>query len=52
MDEDTCIGCSDCGERCPVETISFDDDTAVVDSYICIENFPASPPPLVTADHA
>ena len=36
VDEDTCIGCGDCQERCPVDAISLNDDLAEVDPGICI----------------
>jgi len=36
IDEETCIGCSDCEERCPVAAIQLKDDIAAVDKDICI----------------
>jgi NAD-dependent dihydropyrimidine dehydrogenase PreA subunit len=36
VDKDSCIGCGDCEERCPMEAIHMSDDIAVVDPGICI----------------
>lgn len=36
VDEDACIGCGDCVERCPVASITLDEDVAIVDSFNCI----------------
>jgi len=34
--EESCTGCGDCVERCPVEAISLKDDVAFVDQDVCI----------------
>ena len=36
VDEDTCVGCGDCVERCQIDAITLDDDTAHVDAASCI----------------
>jgi NAD-dependent dihydropyrimidine dehydrogenase PreA subunit len=36
VDTDTCVGCGDCENQCPVSAISLDGDVAIVDSKICI----------------
>jgi NAD-dependent dihydropyrimidine dehydrogenase PreA subunit len=36
VDEDTCVVCGTCEERCPVDAISLDDDAARVDADKCI----------------
>lgn len=36
IDEESCIGCGDCEERCPADAISLKDDIAVVDENVCL----------------
>ncbi|MBW1861108.1 MAG: 4Fe-4S binding protein [Deltaproteobacteria bacterium] len=35
-DEDVCIGCGECLERCPVDAVKMEDDVPVVDEDWCI----------------
>ena len=36
IDEDACIGCEECVEKCPVDAIAMEDDLAVVDRDKCL----------------
>jgi heterodisulfide reductase subunit A-like polyferredoxin len=36
IDEETCIGCEDCVERCPFTALSVPEDIAVVDLNRCV----------------
>ena len=37
IDKDTCTGCEQCVDTCPVEAISMDGDVAVVDANECVD---------------
>ena len=36
VDKDSCIGCGDCTDRCPVQAIRLENDIAEVDAEVCI----------------
>jgi MinD superfamily P-loop ATPase len=36
VDEEECIGCGTCVERCNIEAVQLKDDKAVIDSDMCI----------------
>ena len=35
VDADTCTGCAECVEACPLEAIEIEDEIAVVDEDTC-----------------
>jgi Fe-S-cluster-containing hydrogenase component 2 len=35
IDQETCTGCGECVDACPVEAIEIKDDKAVVDEEAC-----------------
>nr|WP_321498027.1 4Fe-4S binding protein [uncultured Methanolobus sp.] len=37
IDKNTCTGCEQCVNSCPVEAISMSDDVAVVDPNECVD---------------
>ncbi|MBP1910215.1 indolepyruvate ferredoxin oxidoreductase subunit alpha [Methanolobus bombayensis] len=37
VDKNTCTGCEQCVDSCPVEAISMNDDVAVVDPNECVD---------------
>ena len=37
IDNNTCTGCEQCVNSCPVEAISMSDDVAVVDPNECVD---------------
>ncbi|MDK2825486.1 4Fe-4S dicluster domain-containing protein [Methanolobus vulcani] len=37
VDKNTCTGCEQCVNSCPVEAISMNDDVAVVDPNECVD---------------
>jgi ferredoxin len=37
IDKNTCTGCEQCVDTCPVEAISMKDDVAVVDPNECVD---------------
>jgi NAD-dependent dihydropyrimidine dehydrogenase PreA subunit len=37
VDSDTCTGCGDCLDVCPVEAIQLEDGKAVIDPETCID---------------
>jgi electron transport complex protein RnfB len=36
VDEEECMGCGDCIDRCPMEALSMQDEIAVMDANRCI----------------
>ncbi len=36
IDKDTCVGCGECGEKCPVQALTVVDDVSCVDALRCI----------------